>query len=408
MKQKAIFLAIAVVGLTSSIFVVSDMDISQGRANVIDAVQSDQTIAGVVLIDAETDEVLGEFVDGITLNIAGNKKFTMGVITDPTVIGSVKFQIDGEKRSDNKYPYVFYRDSGLGNYYPADLETGTHALVITPFTETRVRGFAGESAVMSFSVINDQSKPAVIYPTVEIPSKLIVFLGGSYDANSNKMLTGLNDANLIPLIEPYTALGEGPLSGAGSTISETLLEGLADSAIVDWVIIELRDSIDPTVVIDSRPALLEADGEVKSVDGVTPILDVFTPGEYFVAIHHRNHLPVMTASPHDIQGIIDLSLEPLHGDNAAKVISGVQVLWPGDVTGNEIIKYSGSGNDRDAILTSVGSSTPNRIVTDTYSRADLNLDGKIKYTGSDNDRDVVLQSVGVNNPSNARSAELPD
>ena len=70
------------------------------------------------------------------------------------------------------------------------------------------------------------------------------------------------------------------------------------------------------------------------------------------------------------------------------------------------MKYTGSANDRDPILTTVGSTTPNASVN-TYSSRDINMNGQVKYTGSANDRDPILLNVGSTTPNNTRNAQLP-
>jgi hypothetical protein len=54
----------------------------------------------------------------------------------------------------------------------------------------------------------------------------------------------------------------------------------------------------------------------------------------------------------------------------------------------------------------VGSTTPNNTVTG-YSSQDTNLDGVVKYTGSGNDRDKILVNVGNTTPNNTRAEQLP-
>ena len=83
-----------------------------------------------------------------------------------------------------------------------------------------------------------------------------------------------------------------------------------------------------------------------------------------------------------------------------------QLLWAGDVTFNHIIKYTGSANDRDPILVTVGNTAPNSTVN-TYSTRDVNLNGQVKYTGSGNDRDPILVNVGNTTPNATRTEQLP-
>ncbi|HMW96002.1 MAG TPA: hypothetical protein PL010_14475 [Flavobacteriales bacterium] len=83
------------------------------------------------------------------------------------------------------------------------------------------------------------------------------------------------------------------------------------------------------------------------------------------------------------------------------------MLWAGDATFNGQIEYTGSGNDRDPILTTVGSTTPNNTVTHTYSTRDVNMNGQVKYTGGSNNRDPMLLNVGSTTPNNTRVQQLP-
>ena len=97
------------------------------------------------------------------------------------------------------------------------------------------------------------------------------------------------------------------------------------------------------------------------------------------------------------------------GSQAQKVgdtVYNYRVLWPGDVTRNGIVKYTGSGNDRDPLLIAVGSTTPNNIISGVYSGNDVNMDGTIRYTGTNNDRDHILQQLN-SLPNSERIGQLP-
>ena len=77
------------------------------------------------------------------------------------------------------------------------------------------------------------------------------------------------------------------------------------------------------------------------------------------------------------------------------------------VSFNGEVKYTGSGNDRDPILVTIGSTTPNNVVINAYSTRDVNMNGQVKYTGSGNDRDPILVNVGSTTPNNVRTQQLP-
>ena len=99
-----------------------------------------------------------------------------------------------------------------------------------------------------------------------------------------------------------------------------------------------------------------------------------------------------------------------YGTFARKSVPGsfpAEVLWAGDVTFNSTLQYIGLGNDRDPILVTVGSTTPNNVLSNAYSTRDVNMDGNVQYIGSGNDRDPILVNVGSTTPNNVRVAQLP-
>ena len=75
------------------------------------------------------------------------------------------------------------------------------------------------------------------------------------------------------------------------------------------------------------------------------------------------------------------------------------------VTGTSV-KYTGSSNDRDAIIVFIGGTTPNNSLPG-YRPEDVNLDGVVRYTGGNNDRDPILQNIGGSTPTNTRTGQLP-
>jgi hypothetical protein len=138
-------------------------------------------------------------------------------------------------------------------------------------------------------------------------------------------------------------------------------------------------------------------------------------GNYYVAVRHRNHLGIMTASTVALSGTaanIDLrqAATPTWGTQARKDLGGgLWGLWGGNVfrDGNvSLLKYTGTGNDRDPILTAVGGTTPTAVVSG-YMREDVNLSGQVKYTGSTNDRDPILVNIGSTTPTATRTEQLP-
>jgi hypothetical protein len=250
---------------------------------------------------------------------------------------------------------------------------------------------------------------------VRLRLRLAAALQGPYSSSTGLMLDALRAQATFPLTEPYTALGYVHVGGGAETIAATVLAVSGNDAIVDWVLLELRSAANSSVVLGSRSALLQRDGDVVETDGTGAVVFAQPPGLYHVAVRHRNHLGVMTALPLELlagENILDLRLAgtATYGTEARKSISGtfpVEALWAGDVTFNGRLRYTGSGNDRDPILTRIGGSVPTAVVTG-YWREDCNLDGSVKYTGGGNDRDVILLNIGGSVPTATRNAQLPE
>ena len=97
----------------------------------------------------------------------------------------------------------------------------------------------------------------------------------------------------------------------------------------------------------------------------------------------------------------------VYGTNARVLKGTVHCLWAGEARVDGTIKYVGSLNDRDQILSAIGGATPNNVLINVYDNRDVNLDGVIKYTGAGNDRDIILTNVGSTTPNAVRVQQLP-
>ena len=307
------------------------------------------------------------------------------------------------------------------------LGAGAHAA----FAQTLVSAGGSSSSIPGASVSWSVGEPVIGSGTVpgglvtqgyqqpielRIRLHIVAMLEGPYSTANGLMSDAMRSAALVPNAQPYTGLGYGFTGspGAGGTLGGGVLAVTGSNAIVDWVIVELRSTATPTMVVASCAALVQRDGDVVALDGTSPVSIAVASGAYHVAIRHRNHLGVMT------QNGVALSNTPstvdftsvatsTYGTNARKSMAGAfpaQALWAGDVTFNGQVKYTGGGNDRDPVLTTVGSATPGNTVN-AYSTRDVNLNGQVKYTGSSNDRDPILLNVGSATPNNIRSAQLP-
>ncbi|WKZ66947.1 MAG: hypothetical protein QY325_03245 [Flavobacteriales bacterium] len=237
-------------------------------------------------------------------------------------------------------------------------------------------------------------------------------LDGPFDGLSGLMGDGLRASGLIPGTEPYTGMGFAQAaSGGGETVSPTVLQQTGASAIVDWVLLELRSAANPAQLLATRAALLTRSGNVVSGSG-GPVRFAVADGNYYVAIRHRNHFSAMTAAPVALHAASAATIDfrsaamSTWGTEARRANGGVMTLWSGNVERNTDLKYVGELNDRDPILTAIGGAVPTNTVTG-YRREDINLDGVVKYVGEANDRDPILQNLGGSIPTNVRLEQLP-
>ncbi len=137
--------------------------------------------------------------------------------------------------------------------------------------------------------------------TLEVNAK--VFLRGPYDTGTNTMKDDLRVSGDLPTIEPYTALGFSPENSNAQIDPMVMAVNHPTDSIVDWVLIELRDSSSPSTVVNSISALVRRDGNIVHWDdgtsGIT-FRNLVAGAQYEVAIRHRNHLGVMSGMAIDV------------------------------------------------------------------------------------------------------------
>lgn len=245
--------------------------------------------------------------------------------------------------------------------------------------------------------------------TVQLDAR--VFLDGPYEPDDGLMRDDLRTGEWLPTTDVYSARFPYP----GANYSDRIVQippDTGEEAVVDRVVVELRDAADPSQVKTSRHVWLRRDGAVVDMDGTTPVRFTVEAGTYHVAIHHRNHLGVMTATPvaFMLEGTASIDFTdpatPTYGTEAQRIEGGVARCWAGDALPDAWIKYTGAANDRDPILQRVGGTLPTNTVMGYYDE-DVNMDGVVKYTGPGNDRDRILQTIGGQEPTATKGEQMP-
>ena len=195
----------------------------------------------------------------------------------------------------------------------------------------------------------------------------VVFLQGAFTnpnvGEETLMRDDLRVGGLIPTTSTYAD---------GLTCNASVFTPTGANAIVDWVWVELRDAGDNSVVIASQSALLQRDGDVVGVDGVSPLVFDETTGNYFVVVSHRSHLGIMSAATVALSGsntVVDLSANSasvLGTTNAVVNMTGVFALVAGDFDENSQIQNT----DINSVILLLGGAG--------YNKADVDMNGQIQ------------------------------
>ena len=238
-----------------------------------------------------------------------------------------------------------------------------------------------------------------------IPVAAKAILQGAYNTGTGFMNDNLRTLGLIPTTEPYTGMtGFTHVGGGGGeTLKSGLLAGASDNnSIVDWVFVELRDKNNSATVIATRSALIQRDGDIVDVDGVSPVFFKVPTDNYYVAIRHRNHLGILTPSVISVQKTLPITYDFTTAAN--KALNSIQKdaggghfgMYSGNVNSNNTVRASGSlsVNDYLKLINLLGNSA--NIQSNVYSFGDVNLDGTARASGSlsVNDYLKIINAIG--------------
>jgi hypothetical protein len=208
--------------------------------------------------------------------------------------------------------------------------------------------------------------------TVQTPGidlNIKAFLEGPY--NSNGMETGLNQDNLIPLDQPYSA---NPWNYNGTE----QVGSVPNASVVDWILVELREtsgsasSATPGTRIARQAGFILDNGNIVATDGISMMhFDISISQNLYTVIIHRNHLSVMSSGALSNIGTTyswdyTTGVNQAFGTNALTDLNGgVFGMYAGDANSD------GDINNNDKVTWGLNAGTKG------YKSADLNLDTQI-------------------------------
>lgn len=232
----------------------------------------------------------------------------------------------------------------------------------------------------------------------------------------------LNGKNYIPLSDPYQTVINGVnLSAANAhvgigssseyctiTDSVTVLGLAGANAIVDWVFVEIRSSADVKNVIATRSGLLQRDGDIVDVDGVSDLnFPDLTADEFYVAVRHRNHLGVMSqlvtgASLIDFTNketlVYDFGNTNPMFDYSGKALCGkhfgVNALWAGDFNADCVVKCDRPANDLNILMSeNLTFSVEGGTQAIGYLQGDFDMNGYISFEHKYSDIEYLMGQI---------------
>ncbi len=237
-----------------------------------------------------------------------------------------------------------------------------HLLLLTIFCSLILSihsGVAQNSQTYNIGInTNEPDSPNLDAVSNNFSLKIICFLEGVYDVNTNLMGDNLRVLGILPKSDPWALSPD---------IPDIALAIQGENALVNWVKIQIRDSDDATNVLYETSGLLQRDGDLVSHDGISPLTINYTlPNTFHIVLIHEGHLPVMTQqaiSP--VNGVAALNFTT-KGFGQKEIKSGIWGLYAGDATQN----YDIVGSDKLAWVLQNGAFK-------VYSSADFNRDGDV-------------------------------
>jgi len=235
------------------------------------------------------------------------------------------------------------------------------------------------------------------------------------NAGDGLMRDDLRQKGMIPLQEPYTELqgfqhvGE----GGGETTNQSVLATVGHDAIVDWVFVEIRDRHKHDSVVNTRAGLLQRDGDIVDIDGVSPLaFNTLFGGSYYISVRHRNHLGIMTKDLVVFTGLVSAfsdfttSSTECWGSHPRRYgDSGGMEMWGGDYNGDGAVIFQGGGNDVSSVFVEVLTAASNtdqllNFIYESYNLNDFDLDGEVILQGPGNEKAKLFYSVVLDHPDN--------
>jgi uncharacterized protein YjdB len=311
------------------------------------------------------------------------------------------------------------------------------------YTFTPNSDFSGNTEIV-YTVCDDNASTACTNATIhilvfdDISLQIRVYLEGALMNNGNETtsegrpmmkdhyrVSPFNGKNSIPLADPYSTsfsifsnlpskfnhLGPHMMEG-NVTISDSLavFSVTGDNAIVDWIHVELRSKDNMNNAFATRSGLIQRDGDIVDLDGVSPLkFQGVNVDSFYVVVKHRSHLGVMSQKVHygtyvDFTNndfpLFDFGTTLGNGFDYTGLAmkenykAGYRACWAGDLDANGKVKFSAPSDDQAYIFQDVLFSSPLYLINYDfaigYYTGDFDMNSKAKYENPNDDKNHLF------------------
>ncbi|MBO9614719.1 MAG: hypothetical protein J7619_18605 [Dyadobacter sp.] len=198
--------------------------------------------------------------------------------------------------------------------------------------------------------------------------------GSGDDIMRNDLQVYFGNAGLLPTNSPY---------GDPATCPD-INNPIKMGNIADWIKVEVRDAVDPSILLESKSLILQASGVVANLDGTAQPFFTSQPKAVRIVVKHRNHLAVMSNPIQDFSsGVVSYDFTTAlsqasneFGDPPQMVLkNGIWCMWAGDINATQDLGVDAS--DVNQVF------HKNELApVDVYSMFDLNMDGGVDANDS--------------------------
>jgi len=296
----------------------------------------------------------------LTWGGTGNVNFTLlSNVNCPDIVN-----YDNAGNITGTYPGLLVESANILAEDCLNTSAGNNA-VSTPFTTCLPAGTywllisgATDKSNYTASVTVNNNTPVVVQASA--------ILEGAYTGST--MTTNLTNNQQLPLTQPFNR-PPWNYTGTESVPSATAIP----ANTVDWVLLEVRNATNKTLIVERKAAFLLSNGAIVDVNGTTNGVNFFyltANTNYHLAVKHRNHLGVITANAVQLPNAAPVNFtNATTAEQAATqlvTIGGTYALRAGDLNADGIISFA-----------DISTYASQLLGINPYRDADCNLSGTV-------------------------------